>query len=63
MARVVGCSAEVTTLAGECYDGVFVSYNSNLELLLEEAHLIEEKSGDNAISKYYDLLVIPSDKV
>lgn len=63
MTILIGCSAEVTTRTGEVYEGIYVAFSQDMEILLEAAHLVTDNKDDSSIDKHFDVLVIPSEKV
>lgn len=63
MTILIGCSAEVTTRGGEVYEGIYVAFSQDMEILLEAAHLVTDNKDDSSIDKHFDVLVIPSEKV
>lgn len=63
MTILIGCPAEVTTTDGERYEGIYVAFSPEMEILLEAAHLVTDNKDDSTIEKHFDALVIKSEKV
>ena len=60
---LIGCVAEIETKKGEKFEGVLSAFtNQALKIMIEAAH---EPTGDDesSITKHYDLLIVPADKV
>ncbi|CAG7636499.1 unnamed protein product [Allacma fusca] len=60
---LIGCVAEIETRGGEKFEGVLSAFtNQALKIMIEAAH---EPNGEDesSITKHYDLLIVPADKV